>query len=597
MPDSSRMRPRHRARILGPTLLRETGPYHAVSEKLIQEWIPFPRGYTPAYRRPEGQPPEPQWEIRLAFVQPSLDYETPDAAFRSHQQLPQPLHPGEPSEWIELPEPTQQTDSDSVYSEETNSASSARPHTPVSVSEAPTEDEQALEISGFQGLPCCKKHRVHRPKPDHGDSLTVTPAQPVSPQDYPVFSCRDPVVQAINPPHPDLLNVNNVWLGKMATGYKIFPPRNGARIYRKTKPNLLLDQIVKDMIQEGMLLKVDRLACAIPWFLVAKPDGAARLTCDYSQWTGHYKIPEMKLKNIPLVLQNSSLEDYAVKLDLKSVFFHLKLHPDCWSFHGLHYGEQKYVFTRVPMENSLSPYIMQRTAEALLLTLSEIYDFKLATHAYLNDWLLASSSPQLLQHVTDFLLQSVTINKDKSVLIPTQQITYIGLEIDFRQGAVFPSDKTIRKAKQLADALPDLGFHARREAVCFLNWLFYQLNVLLFPVINALFGSFTDLRQVNWKNIKQSHQVRPSYKFFDVYTDATPTQGSVVIPSLNKVEIFKWPNVTLEINAAETMSASCGLMLAIRYNRSYNRYRPYLGAYRFRCHLLGPPTWLWESLS
>ena len=57
--------------------------------------------------------------------------------------------------------------------------------------------------------------------------------------------------------------------------------------------------------------------------------------CDYSQWTGHYKIPEMRLKNIPFVLQNSSPEDYAVKLDLKSGFFQLKLHPDCWPFHGL----------------------------------------------------------------------------------------------------------------------------------------------------------------------------------------------------------------------------------------------------------------------
>jgi len=130
---------------------------------------------------------------------------------------------------------------------------------------------------------------------------------------------------------------------------------------------------------------------------------------------------------------------------------------------------------------------------------------------------LVSSSPQLLQHVTDFLQQSVTLNKEKSVLMPTQQITYLGLEIHFRQGTIFPSDKTVRKAKQLAEALPTLGFHARREAVGFLNWLFYQLNVLLFPVINALFGWFTDLRQVIWKTIKQSHQARPLYNFFDIH--------------------------------------------------------------------------------
>jgi len=296
----------------------------------------------------------------------------------------------------------------------------------------------------------------------------------------------------MNPPHEDLLNVNNMRLQKLTTGFEIFPPRQEGRTYRKTKPTILLDKIVQDMVQEGMLVKSDRIACALPWFLVAKPNGSARLICDYSQWTGHYKIPQMRLKNIPLVLQTSSPEDYAVKIDLKSGFFQLKLHPDCWPYHGLHYGQDKYVFTRVPMGNSLSPFVMQQTAGALLLTLAEIYDFRIATHAYLDDWLLVSKSPALLQHVVKFLRQSVTVNEEKSVLLPSQQITYLGLEIDFRNGTVFWSDKSLRKAKQLAQALPDLGFHARREAVGFLNWLFYQLNILLYPVVNALFGSFTD---------------------------------------------------------------------------------------------------------
>jgi len=111
MPDSSRMRPRHRARIR-QALLRETGPYHYTTDKIHQQWIPFPQGYTPAYRRPEGQLPEPRWEIRLTYLQPSLDYKAPDEAFLAHQHLPQPLQPQDPSEWVDLPEPE-----DSIFSE------------------------------------------------------------------------------------------------------------------------------------------------------------------------------------------------------------------------------------------------------------------------------------------------------------------------------------------------------------------------------------------------------------------------------------------------------------------------------------------------
>jgi len=124
----------------------------------------------------------------------------------------------------------------------------------------------------------------------------------------------------------------------------------------------------------------------------------------------------MELKNIPIVLTSSSAQDFAVKIDLRSGFFQLPLHPTCWKYHGLHYGDTKYVFTRLPMGNSLSPYVMQRTSEALLATLAEIYDFQLATHAYLDDRLIISRSPALLTHVVKYIKCSVTINESKSVL-------------------------------------------------------------------------------------------------------------------------------------------------------------------------------------
>jgi len=315
------------------------------------------------------------------------------------------------------------------------------------------------------------------------------------------------------------------------------------------------------MLKEGLLRETTTLASAIPWFLVAKPSGSARLLCDYSQWTNVYKVPDMHLKNIPLVLKTSSPEDHAVKIDLKPGFFQLPLHPDCWKFHGLHHGDKKFVFTRLPMGNSLSPFVMQRTSEAILDTLAQIYDYCMVTHAYLDDWLLIAKSPA--NHVVSYVRQSVTINEEKSSLRPMQVLTYLGLQIDLKQGTVFPSSKLATKAKQLASALPEMGFHARRESIGFLNWLFYQLGMLLFPITNALFGSFEDLKKVDWTHLESPHQIRPSEIFLDVFTDATPTQGAIVIPSLNMVEIFAWPGITLEINAAETMAVFCGLVRAI----------------------------------
>jgi len=165
------MRPGHKARIR-QALLRETVPYHYVDEKILQEWIPFPKGYTPAWRRPEGQAPEPRWEVKITLVQPSLDYVVPDSAFKAHQQLPQPLNPGEPSDRKDLPEPGQESESDTSEGGDTSDPS-GRPETPSESFGSGSEDEQALEVSGFQNLPCCKNHKVHRPKPDLVENLSV----------------------------------------------------------------------------------------------------------------------------------------------------------------------------------------------------------------------------------------------------------------------------------------------------------------------------------------------------------------------------------------------------------------------------------------
>jgi len=79
----------------------------------------LPQGYTPAFCRPEGQLPEPRWEIRLTYLRPSLDYVAPDEAFVAHQRLPQQLQPNDPSEWIDLPEPEE-----SIFSDNSNEVSS-----------------------------------------------------------------------------------------------------------------------------------------------------------------------------------------------------------------------------------------------------------------------------------------------------------------------------------------------------------------------------------------------------------------------------------------------------------------------------------------
>ena len=82
---------------------------------------------------------------------------------------------------------------------------------------------------------------------------------------------------------------------------------------------------------------------------------------------------------------------------------------------------------------SLSPRVFVKCTEAAIVPLRE-RGMRLAT--YIDDfWLLATQSPQEAQAQTSLLVSHLmslgfTINVKKSVLVPTRNITFIGLCLD-----------------------------------------------------------------------------------------------------------------------------------------------------------------------
>lgn len=83
-----------------------------------------------------------------------------------------------------------------------------------------------------------------------------------------------------------------------------------------------------------------------------------------------------------------------IKINLKSGFHQLPLHPEFFNHNEVCYLGDKLSLTRLPMGHALAPSLFQRIATACL------EEVRLATEvegvAYLDDWLLYDSDPHKL---------------------------------------------------------------------------------------------------------------------------------------------------------------------------------------------------------
>ena len=160
-----------------------------------------------------------------------------------------------------------------------------------------------------------------------------------------------------------------------------------------------------------------------------------------------------------LLVQN----DWLAKLDLKDAYFTVPIHPDHQKFLRFVVEQVQYQFKCLPFGLSCAPWAFTkvlRPVAAFLWTLG------VRVIVYIDDMLIMGESPDVVKnHVTAMvaLLEGLgfIVNMDKSVLCPTQQLEFLGLQVnsaDLHLRLPGEKIKQIRvKASQLLRASSILG--------------------------------------------------------------------------------------------------------------------------------------------
>jgi hypothetical protein len=182
-------------------------------------------------------------------------------------------------------------------------------------------------------------------------------------------------------------------------------------------------------------------------FTVQKKSGKFRPVIDLKLLNQHVICTHFKMESDLTVLRQLQVGDWAASIDLSDAYLHLPIHQDSRRYLRFCIQGKIYQFRALCFGLNVAPKVFTKMLQpvAQYLRLRGI-----RVHRYLDDWLITASSPEMaLQHTQETidLLSTLgwLVNKDKSELVPSQNIVFLGMGIDFASGLVRPSQETLNK--------------------------------------------------------------------------------------------------------------------------------------------------------
>ena len=211
-----------------------------------------------------------------------------------------------------------------------------------------------------------------------------------------------------------------------------------------------LEEVTLDLVAKGAveLAPLPSPGFYSRLFVVWKTSGSWRPVIDLSHLNRFVDVSPFQMETIQSVLLSVRQGDWMASIDLKEAYLQVPVHPASRHFLRFVFRDRVYQFKALCFGLSTAPQVFTRVMAPVSAIL---HSMGIRMRCYLDDWLVQSSSRESLLRDLQTVLHlchglGIVVNPQKSNLIPSQVVQYLGVVINATSFRASPSPERISRA-------------------------------------------------------------------------------------------------------------------------------------------------------
>ena len=214
---------------------------------------------------------------------------------------------------------------------------------------------------------------------------------------------------------------------------------------------------IDDLVQRNVVTEVDydQSMFISNVFGRPKPNGDIRMIIDLSEVNEYVSKFHFKMDHLEVAADLLDFDMYMSSIDLKDAYYSIPIWENHKKFLTFQWKGRYFQFNVLPFGLTSAPRIFTKILKPVF---SKMREEGFCVLGYIDDSLILGETREECTRATERLSQLLTelgftINLEKSVLIPSKQITFLGYVLNSRNMTISPTEKKKQKALKLVKKL------------------------------------------------------------------------------------------------------------------------------------------------